>query len=120
MLHLEEALVDKGLTLPSMDVLPNQSVGQQLKHLSRRNRDVVPALLLQRLRQRMLANVTADPLRIVRLLVVVSSARETLHGQITFRVIITFLLLSESLFQRDGCWSAGRMLRDAPLVSAFV
>ena len=120
MLHLEEALVDKGLALPSMDVLPNQSVSQQLKHLSRRNRDVVPALLLQRRRQRMLVNVTADPLRIVRLLVVVSSAREALHGQITFRVIITFLLLCKSLFMRYRSYSAGNMLRGASLVSTFV
>ena len=120
MLHLEEALIDERLALPSMDVLPNQSVRQQLKHLSRRNRDVVPALFLQSLRQRMLANVTADPLRIIRLLVVVSSARETLHGQVTFRVTITFLLLFKSLFQRDGCGGAGSLLRYAPQVSAFV
>ena len=46
MLHLEEALVDEGLTLPRMDVLSYQSVTDELKHLANGNGDIVPTLLL--------------------------------------------------------------------------
>ena len=46
MLHLEETLVDEGLALPRVDVLPDQRINHKFEHLSGRDRNVIPCLLL--------------------------------------------------------------------------
>ena len=62
MLHLEEALIDERLTLPSMNVLPDKSIGNEFKHFSSRDGDVIPALLLKGVSQRMLLYVALNPM----------------------------------------------------------
>ena len=42
MLHFEEALIDKRLTLPRVDVLADQGITYQFKQLTNTNRYVVP------------------------------------------------------------------------------
>jgi len=46
-LHFEETLVDESLALPRMNVLADQGVYDQFKHVTGRNRDVVPTLIFQ-------------------------------------------------------------------------
>lgn len=62
-----------------MDILTNQGISEQLKHLARRNGNVVPAEVFQRRRQRVLLDVAVDALLVVRLLDVVARAGETLE-----------------------------------------
>ena len=49
MLKPEESFIDERLPLPSVDILPNQGIADQFKHLANRNRNVVPSLVLDNL-----------------------------------------------------------------------
>ena len=93
MLHLEEALVDERLALPRVNVLPDQRIGQQFKHFARRNGNIVPALVLERVGQRVLHYVILDPLLVVFLVVIVLCTGKTLHREETLIVTVIVLLI---------------------------
>ena len=57
MLYFEKSFVYESLALPCVDVLTDESITNQFKHLADRYRDVVPALLLDDRCERVLADV---------------------------------------------------------------
>ena len=57
MLHLEETLIDQRFALPSVDVLADEHISEELEQLLDRDRYVIPALLLDHLGQWMVIDV---------------------------------------------------------------
>ena len=82
MLHLEETLIDQRFALPRVDVLADHHISEELEHLPDRDRNVVPALLLDHLRQWMVIDVVPDQATGTRLeiLPIVGSANVALPG----------------------------------------
>ena len=69
MLNFEKSLVYERLALPRVNILPDQSVTDQLKHLADWNRNVVPVLALDDQCKRVLFDVMMNVLVIIILFV---------------------------------------------------
>ena len=85
MLHLKESLIDERLSLPSMDVLSNESIWYQIKQFPHRQRDIVPRLSGQGFRHRMYFDIFVDLGTIVCLFMIVCCTGKTLLGHRTCR-----------------------------------
>ena len=79
MLHFEEALIDQRFSLPDVNILPDERIGNQFKHFTSRNGNIVPGLRFHMFSQGVTLDVVINLGPLISFIFVVSCTGETLH-----------------------------------------
>ena len=103
MLHFEETLIDQRLPLPSVNVLPYQSVSDQFKELSSRQRYVIPSLSLEKMCEWVNSDVIVDQRPLIVFFSVVLSTGVRCHRDARL-ALVRLLIAVESQFSQLYGW----------------
>jgi len=103
-LHFEETLINQRLSLPGVDVLSNQSVGDQFEELSSGQWYVVPSLSLEEMSERVHSDVVVDQRPCVVFFSVVLGAGVRLHRNARFTLVRLLIVAVETQISELYSW----------------